>query len=145
MSRSHLRVYVHFVWATWDREPSIPGRLLPGLHAVIRAVCERRGCQVLAVGGMPDHVHLLVSLPATVTLAELAHDAKGASSRWMNEQAEVLDAFRWQGRYGVFSVSPHERSGIADYIRNQERHHAEGTVWATAEELPADEGHVGGR
>src|SRR5437763_17070158 len=110
MPRSHVRVYVHYVWATWDREPLIPQALKSRLYAVIRAASEKLGCEVYALGGMPDHVHLLLSLPATVTIADVAHDAKGASSRWMNDQPECRDTFRWQGRYGAFSVSPHERS-----------------------------------
>ena len=78
MQRSHIRVYVHLVWTTWDREPSIPKALTPRLYAVIRAACEKAGCEVFAVGGIPDHVHALVAMPATLTIADLAHDAKGA-------------------------------------------------------------------
>jgi len=136
MQRSHVRVYVHYVWATWDREPLIPRELQARLYAVIRAACKKRGCEVHAIGGMPDHVHLLTSLPATVTTADVAHDVKGASSRWMNEQPQSAGGFRWQGRYGAFSVSPHERSRIIAYILNQEQHHASGTLWKTVEALP---------
>lgn len=135
MKRSHIRVYVHLVWATWDRQPLIRTEQRNGLYAVISEVCKKLDCEMLALGGMPDHVHLLVALPATLTIADLAHDAKGASSRWLNERLGDYEAFRWQGRYGAFSVSPHERSRVVAYIQNQERHHAEGTLWSAAEDL----------
>jgi putative transposase len=85
--------------------------------------------------GMPDHLHLLVSLPPTVAIADVAHDVKGASSRWLNEEQGSEGTPRWQGRYGAFSVSPHDRSRIVAYIQNQERHHAEGTLWKSVEEF----------
>ncbi len=135
MPHSHLRVYVHFVWATWDRLPLIPVELRARLYAIIREICGKRGCEVLAVGGMPDHLHLLVSIPATVTLADLIHDVKGATSRWLNQQPESGDGFRWQGSYGAFSVSPHERTRVVRYITDQEQHHAEGSVWGSVENL----------
>lgn len=138
MRRSHLRVYIHYVWATWDRLPLIPPDLRSRLYEVIRAACEKQGCEVIAIGGMPDHVHLLVCLPATSTVATVMHDAKGASSRWLNEQPATSSEFKWQGRYGAFSVSPHERSRVAAYILNQEQHHRDGTVWRHAEDLDLD-------
>jgi putative transposase len=133
MNRSHLRVYVHLVWSTWDREPLIPACLTSRLHAVIKGACEKLGCAVLALGGMPDHVHLLVSLGPSASTASVAHAVKGASSRWLNEQPEVAGEFRWQGRYGAFSVSPHERSRVTAYIHNQEQHHTDGTLWPSVE------------
>src|SRR5437764_1408676 len=139
MKRSHIRVYVHYVWATWDRQPLIPAGARERLYAVIRAACEKLRCEVLAVGGMPDHVHLLIALPATATIADVAHDAKGASSRWMNEEADLPDHFQCQGRYGAISVSPHERSKVIAYIQNQERHHADGSTWRNAEEIPDED------
>jgi putative transposase len=84
---------------------------------------------------MPDHVHVLTSLPATVTIAQLAQASKGASSRWLNEQPDFEGHFQWQGRYGAFSVSPRDRSEIVAYIVNQEQHHAGGTTWQSVEEF----------
>lgn len=109
------------------------------MYAVIRSACEKNRCPVLALGGMSDHVHLLVALSPTISIAGVAHDVKGAFSRWLNEEAGLEDRFQWQGRYGAISVSPHERSRVIAYIRNQEQHHAEGTLWPGAEEIPEED------
>lgn len=135
MQRSHIRVYVHFVWATWDRLPLITADARDRLYAVIRSAMEKHRCEVLAVGGMPDHVHVLASVPATATLAQVMHDAKGASSRWMNAVQGREEDFRWQGRYGALSVSPHDRARVVNYIHGQEEHHRAGTLWPAAEDL----------
>jgi putative transposase len=135
MTRSHIRVYVHFVWATWDRLPILPADPI-GLYAVIRSIVRKRGAEVLALGGMPDHVHLLVALGPTVSLADLMHDVKGATSRWLNERGtDAGEPFRWQGRYGAFSVSPSDRPRVAAYILNQANHHAKGDLDNEAEDL----------
>lgn len=138
MRRSRLNVPVHFVWATWDRLPLVTETVERRLYRYIEAVCRDDECELLAIGGMPDHVHLLVLLPATITLGQLMHDVKGGSSRFVSEQVLSGDWFAWQRGYGAFGVSPHDKQRVIRYIRNQKRHHADGTLWPEAEDSNED-------
>jgi putative transposase len=128
-----LNVLVHFVWATWDREPIIDESLERELYRVIHSACCEMGCPVVALGGTEDHVHLLVSLSNTVTMADLMERVKGNSSRFASKSRKPDGWFKWQGSYGAFSVSPREKRKIIHYIANQKQHHADGTLWPNAE------------
>ena len=101
----HAEIYLHFVWATFNREALITPAVETQLYAVIAKKCEAFKCVVLAIGGMPDHVHLLLRVPASVAPADLIQEVKGGSSHAMNHQIAPAHHFRWQGAYGVFSVS----------------------------------------
>jgi REP element-mobilizing transposase RayT len=100
------------------------------LFRYIVTVCQEKGCEVLALGCMPDHIHLLLQLSNTVSLSELMQHVKGGSSRLLTEKREN---FVWQGGYGAFSVSPHHKEKVIEYILNQKKHHAEQTLWLEAE------------
>jgi putative transposase len=134
MPQNKLRVYVHFVWATWDRQPFITEDIERTLHRFIEATCKRHKCRVHAIGGLEDHVHLLVELSNTLTMADLMEFVKGSSSRFVNEQLGDRGVFKWQGSYGAFSVSPHERQKVANYINEQKQRHSKGRLWPAAEQ-----------
>lgn len=134
MRRNKLAVYSHFVWGTWDRQPAITDEIQRPLYRCIGSVCQEKGCAILAIGGVEDHVHLLVTLPSTLTMADLMHDVKGTSSRLVMGEFLGEGGFRWQGGYGAFSVSPRDRKRVIQYTLNQKQHHAEGSVWPAAEE-----------
>ena len=134
MLKNKLNVAVHFVWATWDRQPLITEEIERRLHKYIEAVCGDDKCEVLALGGMPDHVHLLVLMSNTVTLADLMKHVKGGSSRFVTGTLTPGAGFAWQGSYGAFSVSPAMVPKVIAYIQNQKEHHALGTLYPNAEE-----------
>src|SRR5580700_10916632 len=98
MPNSHTEVYVHFVWATWDRQPLITPDIEPRLHNCIRARCRDLQAHVHAVNGIADHVHVVVRLPATMSIAAIAGDIKGASSHFATHALGAAE-FRWQGGY----------------------------------------------
>jgi putative transposase len=113
----------HCVLATKGREvlltPDIRERLWPYLGGVAR----ENGMKALAVGGVADHVHILLSVPATMSIAKAMQLLKGNSSKWIHETFPELRSFAWQEGYAAFSVGV---SGIEEtraYIRNQEEHH----------------------
>ncbi len=134
MLKNKLCVCVHFVWATWDRSPLITEDIERGLYRYIKTVCGEDKCKVLAVGGMPDHVHLLILLSSTVTLADLMKHVKGGSSRCVSAALKPGAWFAWQGSYGAFSVSRRDIAKTVQYIECQKQRHAEGTLWPGAEE-----------
>ena len=125
---SHIEIYLHFVWATWDRLPLILPEWERDLWRGLQAEAQAQGCRVLAVGGIEDHVHLLASFPSTLCAADFAQQVKGASSRWVNEQACPDFQFKWQGAYGAFSVGTEQVPIITAYIKKQKQHHARGTT-----------------
>jgi REP element-mobilizing transposase RayT len=83
-------------------------------------ICKKRKVFVHAIGGMEDHIHLLLQFPQTVAIAQLINTIKVNSSGWMSEQT---GRFAWQEGYGAFSVSKSNWPEVVRYIRNQERHH----------------------
>ena len=118
---AHIHLGVHFIWSTNHREPRIDPRWRNDLYAYFHGIAENIGCQLLIAGGVEDHVHLYVSMPATITLAEVVNALKSNSSRWIHENHDA--AFAWQTKYAAFSVSKSQEGRLFDYIRNQEEHH----------------------
>jgi putative transposase len=93
LRRAGNAVYVHLVWGTWDRLPLVTEALRPMIYRAIGAACAEMGAEVVALGGIEDHVHLLVHLPATVAVADLAKRVKGASSHLVTHAPGRADAF----------------------------------------------------
>jgi REP element-mobilizing transposase RayT len=84
--------------------------------------------EVLALGGIADHIHLLVEIPSTLSLAALVKQIKGSSSHLITQKMQPGTFFKWQGSYGAFSVSQHEVPMIIHYIDRQEQHHRDNTL-----------------
>ena len=140
MGQNIVEVTLHFVWATWDRLPLIEPDMERALYRYITAVCQNDRCDVLAVGGMPDHMHLLVRFGTTISISDLMRHVKGGSSRFVSDTLCPGKWFRWQASYGVFAAEPKNRDKLISYINCQKQHHADGTTWpsteATSSEIP---------
>ena len=93
-----------------------------GIHAYLGGVVKNVEGIAEAIGGVNDHVHLLVGLRATHCLADVVRDVKAVSSRWVHEEMGARD-FAWQEGYGAFTVSPSQRETVRHYIEQQEEHH----------------------
>jgi putative transposase len=124
------QVYLHFVWATKHREPVIPAECERDLYRVMEAEARQEGCQVMAINGMPDHVHLFVRFSRTCTMGRLMNQVKGVSSSFLNGRlyGDGDQKFRWQPGYGVYSVSPNHVRTIITYVLKQKEHHANQTT-----------------
>jgi REP element-mobilizing transposase RayT len=125
MRAPFTQLYLHCVWGTWDRLPLITPANEWAIYTSIRSKCQELKCDVLAIGGYGDHVHLLVRFPTTVSVAELMKEVKGASSHLVTHQIDVGEFFKWQGAYGAFTVSKDLVSKVKIYIERQKEHHAE--------------------
>ncbi len=128
MRRDVLALYIHLVWATWDRLPLITPGIERPLHRVIASEAQKMGCVLLALNSVPDHLHILVRMPSTLTVAELVKQLKGVSSRFVNEALKPAQHFKWQGFYGAFSVSRWDVERIVGYVQRQKEHHQIGTL-----------------
>ncbi|MFN3924994.1 MAG: IS200/IS605 family transposase [Pseudarthrobacter sp.] len=123
MRKPFTRLYCHLVWATWDRLPLIRPEDEPRLYGAIKRKIRELGAVPVALGGTHDHVHCLVSIGPTLSIAYLVQQVKGASSHLMTHEVMGSDRFKWQGAYGAFTVSPEAIPTVEAYIRNQKQHH----------------------
>ena len=120
MAHTYNAIFIHYVFSTKDRKDTIPKELQEKLEAYLFGIASNLRIKTLAVGGTANHVHLLLGLPPTVTVAEAVQKLKANSSRWLGDHGL---SFQWQEGYGAFSVSPSLLSHVQTYIRNQEEHH----------------------
>ncbi|HEY3289074.1 MAG TPA: IS200/IS605 family transposase [Anaerolineae bacterium] len=123
MYSNYTQLFIHLVWATWNRLPLITDDVQTELYSAIAAKCIAIRCQPLAIGGIADHVHTLIRMPTTISVAEIAKDIKGSSSHLMTHNILPETAFKWQGSYGAFSVSKSGVERVIAYIHNQKVHH----------------------
>ena len=104
MRRSKSEIYLHLVWATRERQPLITPTIQERLYPFLEMQAKHLECHVLAMGGMPDHIHLVVRTPTAVCVAQLMKLAKGSSSAFVNDLTNRTPYFRWLEGYGVFSL-----------------------------------------
>jgi putative transposase len=120
MSHSYAQNVLHVVFSTKERQKSIDLSFQPELWAYIAGICKKEDLFVHAIDGMPDHIHLLLQLPPTLSLSKAVNAIKANSSRWANQKNHHL---AWQEGYAAFSVSASLVPAVARYIRNQKQHH----------------------
>lgn len=123
MPQSFAAMYVHVVFSTKNRAPLIKPDWSERLYEYIGGIVGNRGGKLLAAGGMPDHVHLLISLGRQWSIADLLRDVKAGSSKWVHDNFPQDHAFAWQTGYGAFSVSASNLDAVKNYIADQVRHH----------------------
>jgi REP element-mobilizing transposase RayT len=122
MPSTYLSLHYHIVFGTKNREPMIGSDWRSRLHQYLGGTLAGLGGSPQGVGGMADHVHLLVGLRATHRLADIVRELKKASSAWVHEHIP-LPSFAWQEGYAAFTVSAGARQVVQEYIANQEDHH----------------------
>jgi putative transposase len=120
LSHTYSQNHIHVVFSTKERQKLIPPRMQLKLWAYMAGIARNHNFLVLANGGIEDHVHLLIQLPATLALANAVSLLKSNSSSWMNEHGAK---FAWQEGYGAFSVSASSLGTVERYIQNQAVHH----------------------
>jgi REP element-mobilizing transposase RayT len=123
MSRTYSSLLMHIVFGTAERAPLITPEIRDGLYEYMGGIMREMGAVPVTINGMHDHVHMLVSMPLTLTVPDLVRVVKTNSSRWVHEKWPERRAFGWQKGYGVFSVSQLMASRVERYINEQERHY----------------------
>ncbi len=109
------------VFSTKERLNTIPAELQPKLWAYIGGIARRNQIAALAIGGTPNHVHMLIDLPATMPIAKAVQLIKGGSSKWLHDTTGTR--FEWQDGYGAFTVSVSHKAATVHYILGQAEHH----------------------
>ena len=123
MAGTYSQVLLHVVFATKQRTcfvtPDVQQRLYDYIGGIVRA---EQGT-LYAIGGMPDHVHILLRWRTDVAIADLVRNVKSGSSLWVHQTFAALASFAWQGGYSVFSVSKSSEQDVRAYIERQAEHH----------------------
>jgi putative transposase len=134
------QLYCHLVWGTKHREPLIDDEIACVIRSETRTVCNDHRVIVHALGLMPDHLHLAVSLPPSLAVSDLVRAVKGKSSFELNKvnRVERLARFGWQAEYAALSFGQRSLASIVAYVNNQATHHAANTLWPTFEILGSD-------
>ncbi|MBA3700169.1 MAG: IS200/IS605 family transposase [Planctomycetes bacterium] len=125
MSHSFVHCLLHVVFSTHHRRPLIDDAWSARLHDVMGSIARERGFPVIAVGGVADHVHLLMTLPSAKPIAECMRLLKANSSKWVNDTFFPARTFAWQDGYGAFSIAQSQVEATVAYIRAQAEHHRE--------------------
>lgn len=123
MGNSYHALFDHFIWSTKNREPLINHALSERLYPLMGGIVRNIDCSLLGIGGVEDHVHLLVKMHPSRAPAEVARIVKSNSSKWVHDEFPDRRHFDWQDAYSVFSVSKSGVNAVLKYIANQETHH----------------------
>jgi REP element-mobilizing transposase RayT len=120
---SYVSSYHHCVFSTKERRPLITSNLQQRLWAYLGGIAREHKITAVEVGGVADHVHMLLLTPPTIAISKAMQLVKGGSSKWVHDTFREHADFAWQTKYGAFSVSQSRVEGIVDYIRKQPEHH----------------------
>ncbi len=123
----HVKVWLHFVWSTKNREPYLTDKIRPQVFQHIRENAREKGIFIDFINGYLDHAHCLISLGTDQTIEKIMQLIKGESSFWINKNNLCLTKFGWQDEYFVVSVSDSIVDKVRDYIKKQEEHHQQQT------------------
>jgi len=123
MADTFTKIYIHIVFSVAYREGQIRMDWEERLYRYITGIVEENGHKMMQINGMPDHVHLLVGLSTTQSIADLVRQVKQGSSYWINKNGLTTCKFSWQSGYGAFSCNSSNITGVLNYIRNQKEHH----------------------
>ena len=123
MPQSLSKVILHLVFSTKDREPWLDSNVRSRVHAYLATICRDLGAEFVRIGGVADHVHIVTTLPRTLSQADFIEQIKKASSKWIKRLDARYRGFFWQRGYGAFSVSPSQLEAVLQYIEAQQEHH----------------------
>ena len=123
MANTYTKIYIQFVFAVQDRVSLIKPEWKDELYKYMTGIVRNNKHKLIAINGMPNHVHLFVGYNPYQLIPSLLQDIKGFSSKWINKRGFVRGRFSWQEGYGSFSYSNSQINRVVNYIKNQEQHH----------------------
>ena len=135
MPQSLSKVILHIIFSTKNREPWLDSSVRPRMHAYLATICHNIDADFVRIGGVADHVHIVTTLPRTLSQAEPMERLKKASSKWIKALDVRYRGFFWQRGYGAFSVSPSQLDSVLEYVNDQQEHHRTRTFQEEYREL----------
>ena len=127
MANTYTKMYIQFVFAVQDRASLIQSSWKNELYKYITGIVQNNKHKLIAINGMPNHIHIFVGYKPHQLIPDLLQDIKGDSSGWINNKGFIKGKFRWQEGYGAFSYSHSHIDRVVKYIMNQEQHHKKQT------------------
>ena len=127
MANTFSQIYIHVVFAVQGRENLISSEWREQLYKYITGIVTNHGQKLIAIGGVSDHIHILIGFKPNFEISKLVQEIKANSSRIINQKRLVPGKFQWQEGFGAFSYSRSQIDGVVRYIRDQEKHHAKST------------------
>ena len=124
---SYVSAYFHCVFSTKERRPWITAAVAQRLWPFLGGIARENEMRALEIGGVADHVHILLSLPGAMPVSKALQLLKGGSSKWVHDSFPEQRLFAWQEKYGAFSVSVSQLDVVTEYIKGQEDHHRKTT------------------
>jgi len=123
MANTYTSLHYHVVFSTKNRQPFLGEAIRGRLFAYLGGIARENKMTALEIGGVADHVHLLLSIPASLAVSKAVQLLKGGSSHWLNETFSDIIDFAWQDGYAAFTVSQSQLDDVRAYIRSQPEHH----------------------
>ena len=123
MANTFTQIHIQSIFAVKKRTGLIQKQWKGELYKYITGVIQSHNHKLLAINGMPDHVHVFFGMRPTQSLSDLMQDIKGSSSKWINDKNFINDKFEWQEGYGAFSYGKSQVAKVITYVQNQELHH----------------------
>jgi putative transposase len=142
------QIYLQLVFAVKGRQSLISQKWEDELFKYITGIVQNKGQKLMAINGMPDHIHLLIGMKPSCRLSDLVREIKKSSNAWINEQGFIKGKFEWQEGYGAFSYSKSAIDQVAKYVMNQKEHHKKSSFreeyvdFLKKYELPFDERYL---
>lgn len=123
MANTYTQIHIHSVFAVQGRNCLIGSEWEEELYRYIAGIIRNQGHKLLAINGMPDHLHVFYGMKPDQSVSSLMQDIKGDSSKWINQKGFIHGRFSWQQGYGAFSYSKSDVNRVIDYIKGQKLHH----------------------
>lgn len=123
MANTYTQIYLHIVFAVKGRNNIISKKWKDELYKYITGIVTNEGQKLIAINGMPDHIHILIGLKPDKSLSDFVRDIKANSSRFINDKNWINGKFEWQTGFGAFSYNHSQLTNVINYIQNQEEHH----------------------
>lgn len=123
MANTYTQIHLQAIFAVKNRTGLVGAGWKDELFKYITGIIQTHSHKLLAINGMPDHVHVFFGMRPNQSLSHLMQDVKGSSSKWINEKGFIKGKFEWQEGFGAFSYSKSQVSNVIAYVQNQEVHH----------------------
>ncbi|MDN3205213.1 IS200/IS605 family transposase [Algoriphagus sediminis] len=123
MANTYTQVYIQLIFVVKFRKALIESGWEERLFKYMIGIIHQNGHKVLAINGMPDHLHILISMKPVQSISDLAQKVKSSSSKWINENGLARGKFAWQTGYAGFSYTKSHVDRVVKYIANQKAHH----------------------
>ncbi|MFH6961115.1 IS200/IS605 family transposase [Flavobacterium plurextorum] len=123
MANTYSQLYIHIVFAVKGRQNLISKKSKDEIYKYITGIITHQKQKLIAINGMPDHIHILVGIKPNISISDLVRDIKSSSSKFINEQKWINGKFEWQTGFGAFSYGHSQLTSVIKYIENQEEHH----------------------